>query len=141
MEPTSDDARAAMAAVVMDSFTWFKGLVKDRRSLSDDELARIDDGRVFTGRQGLPLKLVDAIGGEQEAIEWLQSAKGVAKDLPVRDWRPPTGFSGFKFTSLAATAADMFGWPALADALRREALNANASVDGLVSIWQASSGN
>ena len=71
-EPTSEEARAAMAALIADSFDWFKALVKDRRSLSDEELAKVDDGRVFTGRQGLPLKLVDAIGGEREAIAWLE---------------------------------------------------------------------
>ena len=86
-EPTSDDARAAMAALVADSFAWFKALVKERRRLSDDELAKVDDGRVFTGRQGLPLKLADALGGEREAIDWLEKESGVAKDLPVRDWR------------------------------------------------------
>ena len=30
-EPTSDDARAAMAALVADSFSWFKDLVRERR--------------------------------------------------------------------------------------------------------------
>src|SRR5450631_1000838 len=53
MTPTSDAARAAMAALVSDSFEWFKGLVKDRRRLSDEELAQVADGRVFTGRQGV----------------------------------------------------------------------------------------
>ena len=38
----------------------------------------MSDGRVFTGRQGLELKLVDKLGGEREAIAWLESAKGVA---------------------------------------------------------------
>ena len=91
-EPTSDEARAAMAALIADFFAWFKDLVKERRAMSDDELAKVDDGRVFTGRQGLPLKLADALGGEREAIAWLESDKGVAKDLPVRDYRPKAGW-------------------------------------------------
>ena len=61
-EPTSEAARDAIAALIADSFAWFKDLVKERRKMSDDELARVDDGRVFTGRQGIPLKLADAIG-------------------------------------------------------------------------------
>ncbi len=141
MEPTSEEARAAMAALVADSFAWFKGLVKQRRGMSDDELARVDDGRVFTGRQGLPLKLADAIGGESEAIQWLESEKGVARNLPVRDWRVNRGFAGFKLTSLAAMAADAFGLPAIAGALRRgEWAGEVAPVDGLVSVWQLSAG-
>ncbi len=141
LEPTSEEARAAMAALVADSFAWFKGLVKERRHLSDDELARVDDGRVFTGRQGLPLKLADAIGGEREAIQWLETEKGVAKGLPVRDWRANTGFAGFKLTSLAAAAADAVGLDSIAGALRRsEWMSESGPVDGLVSIWQLSTG-
>src|SRR6201999_3949040 len=44
LEPTSEAARAAIAAIIDDSFAWFKGLVRERRSMSDDELARVDDG-------------------------------------------------------------------------------------------------
>jgi len=142
MEPTSEEARAAIAALVADSFAWFKNLVKERRHLSDDELARVDDGRVFTGRQGLPLKLADAIGGEREAIQWLEAERGVAKNLPVRDWRASGGLVGWKLTSLAAAAADAVGLGSIAGALRRgEWMGGSGSVDGLVSIWQLSAGN
>ena len=135
-EPTSEAARDAIASLIADSFDWFKGLVRDRRQLSEEELARVDDGRVFTGRQGIPLKLADAIGGEREAIEWLQKEKGVAKDLPVRDWKPDSGFAGFRLTSAAASLAEAAGWPSIAGALRSRELEA----DGLMSIWQFSSG-
>jgi protease-4 len=137
-EPTPPAARDAMAALVLDSFAWFKDLVKSRRQMSDEELAVVDDGRVFTGRQGIPLKLVDAIGGEREAIAWLETSKGVAKDLPVRDWRPQRGFAGFRMTSLAADVADAFGWSSLASAVRR---GNPGAVDGLMSIWQVPSGD
>ena len=137
-EPTSDEARAAMAALIADSFDWFKALVKDRRGLTDEELAKVDDGRVFTGRQGLPLKLVDAIGDERDAIAWLEKDRGVAKNLPVRDHKPGTGWTGFKLTSLAAAAADLAGLTSIAEALRYED---RPPVDGLVSVWQLSGGD
>jgi protease-4 len=137
-EPTSDEARAAMAALIADSFDWFKALVKDRRGLTDEELAKVDDGRVFTGRQGLPLKLVDAIGDERDAIAWLEKDRGVAKNLPVRDYKPGSGWTGLKLTSLAVAAADLFGLTSLAEALRYED---RPPVDGLVSVWQLSGGD
>jgi protease-4 len=137
LEPTSEEARAAMAALVADSFDWFKQLVKDRRQLSDEELAKVDDGRVFTGRQGLPLKLVDAIGGEREAIKWLETEKGVAKDLPVRDWKPERGLGRFAFFGSAAAIADQLGMTSLGAALRQSELVGDSQLlDGLVSIWQ-----
>jgi protease-4 len=137
LEPTSEEARAAMASLVADSFDWFKTLVKDRRGLSDEELAKVDDGRVFTGRQGVPLKLVDAIGGEREAIKWLESEKGVAKDLPVRDWKPERGLGRFAFFGSAAAVADELGMTGLGAILRQNELAADSQLlDGLVSIWQ-----
>ncbi|WP_158816011.1 signal peptide peptidase SppA [Methylocapsa sp. S129] len=141
MEPTSDATRAAMAALVADSFDWFKSLVKDRRHLNDDELAQVDDGRVFTGRQGVPLKLVDAIGGEREAIAWLETEKGVAKDLPVRDWRPEKSF-GLGLLGSAASIAEGFGLTGPAALLQRAELARESQLlDGLVSIWQLPAGN
>jgi protease-4 len=137
-EPTSDEARAAMAALIADSFDWFKALVKDRRALSDDELAKVDDGRVFTGRQGLALKLVDALGDERDAIAWLEKDRGVAKNLPVRDYKPRSGWTGLKLTSVAAAAADLAGLTSFAEALRTED---RPPVDGLVSVWQLSGGD
>ena len=104
MEPTSEAARAAIAAIIEDSFAWFKGLVRERRGMNDDELARVDDGRVFTGRQSLPLKLADAFGGEREAIDWLNADKSVPKNLPVRDYTPGAGFAGFTLKSLGGDA-------------------------------------
>lgn len=132
LEPTSEAARAAIAALIDDFFAWFKGLVRERRGMSDDELARVDDGRVFTGRQSLPLKLADALGGEREAIGWLTASKGVPKDLPVRDYSPGAGFAGFRLKSLGV---------ALVDAFLGGSSVENASVDGLVSIWQMTAGD
>ena len=130
-EPTSDGARDAMAAMIADSFAWFKGLVKERRQLTDEELARVDDGRVFTGRQGLPLKLADALGGEREALDWLSASKGLPKNLPVRDYSPGATFAGFTVKSLASATMQSF-WGA--------SLAGGSSVDGLVSIWQMNTG-
>ncbi|MGO9756832.1 MAG: signal peptide peptidase SppA [Roseiarcus sp.] len=141
MTPTSEAARAAMAALVADSYEWFKGLVRDRRHLSDEELAQVADGRVFTGRQGLPLKLVDAIGGEREAIAWLEQEKGVAKDLPTLDWRPKTSF-GLGLLGSAASLADGFGLPGVANLLKRGELAGDVQLlDGLVSLWQLPTGD
>jgi|SRR5579872_795538 protease-4 len=137
LEPTSEEARAAMAALVSDSFDWFKQLVKDRRHLSDEELAKVDDGRVFTGRQGLPLKLVDAVGGERDAIHWLEKEKGVAKDLPIKDWKPDRSLGRFAFFGSAAAVADGLGLTSLGATLRQGELAADGQLlDGLVSIWQ-----
>ena len=128
-EPTSPAAHDAIAAVIADSFDWFKGLVRERRGMSEDELARVDDGRVFTGRQSLGLKLADALGGEREAMDWLTANKGVPKNLAVRDYTPGSAAGGM--------AADQ---PRRDGAGGRLGRDGAPSVDGLVSIWQMTPG-
>ncbi|NBT97332.1 MAG: signal peptide peptidase SppA, partial [Methylocystaceae bacterium] len=116
-EPTSDAAKAAIASLVADSYDWFKGLVKERRNLDDQELAKVSDGRVFTAHQGLPLKLVDSIGGEREAIEWLEANKKITKDLPVRDWKKKSNMERLGLVEGAAAIARLVGMGSFADAM------------------------
>src|SRR6201991_1938047 len=40
-EPTSPEARAAIEAIVMDSYAWFKSLVQNRRHLEGEQLDRV----------------------------------------------------------------------------------------------------
>ena len=138
-EPTTPEARAAVAAMIADSYNWFKGLVKERRKLDDASLAIVSDGRVFTGRQGIELKLVDRIGGEREAIAWLEAEKGVAKGLKVRDWKKPRKIETFGLLGALAEAAGLDRIAAAltaADGLARAPL-----LDGLLAIWQGSALN
>ena len=74
-EPTSPEARAALDALVKDSYAWFRGLVKERRGMDDALLEKVADGRVFTGRQAVELKLVDQLGDEKAAVAWLVAGK------------------------------------------------------------------
>jgi protease-4 len=137
-EPTSEEARQALNSLVVDSYDWFKGLVKERRRMSDAELASVSDGRVFTGRQGLNLKLVDKLGGEREAIEWLEAEKGIRKGLPVQDWKKGRSLERLGLFGVAARMAELFGLGSLARTLDRVDLAQSLRVlDGPVVIWQA----
>ena len=62
--PTTDEERAMIRSMIMDSYDWFVGLVDERRPLTRSEVAAVADGSVFTGRQALQKKLVDELGGE-----------------------------------------------------------------------------
>ena len=138
-EPTTPEARAAVATMIADSYNWFKGLVKERRKLDDAGLAIVSDGRVFTGRQGIELKLVDRIGGEREAIAWLEAEKGVAKGLKVRDWKKPRKIETF---GLLGALADAAGLDRIAAALTAaDGLARAPLLDGLLAIWQGSALN
>jgi protease-4 len=138
-EPTSPEARAAIESLVKDSYDWFRNLVRDRRHMDDATLQRVTDGRVFTGRQGLELKLVDEIGNEQTAVDWLAREKGLKADTPVRDWQLKSRFGDLTMLHLATRIVlEAVGLGSLAE--RIEALGSIQAVerlnlDGLLALW------
>jgi protease-4 len=143
-EPTSPEARAAIEAVVLDSYAWFKGLVKDRRKMDDPLLAQVSDGRVFTGRQAVGLKLVDGLGNEKAALDWLEKEKKVPANTPVRDYSLQPRFSELSFLHVAAWTFEAVGLNAIAHRIEEwgavqavERLN----LDGLLALWHPPSSN
>lgn len=127
-DPLVGDVRASLQALVDDSFAWFVDIVAERRALPRPQVLTLADGRIVTGRQAVDLRLIDAIGGEAEAIDWLESEKQLAADLPVINYAPPSNEG----------LLDIAKW--LGDA-GRSALGLGTSgpiaLDGLVSLWQA----
>ena len=143
-EPTSPEARAAISAIVVDSYAWFKGLVKDRRKMDDAQLAAVDDGRVFTGRQGVGLKLIDGLGNEKTALAWLEKEKKIPASTPVRDYSLEPRFSELSFLHVAAWTFEAVGLSAVAHQIEAwggvqavERLN----LDGLLALWHPPSAN
>jgi protease-4 len=138
-EPTSPEARAAVEAIVKDSYAWFRGLVGERRSLDGTLLERVADGRVFTGRQALELKLIDQVGDEHAAIDWLAKEKNIDPKTPVRDFRLSPRFGDLPFLHVAAAGLlDAVGLNSLARQIKEwgtvqavERLN----LDGLLALW------
>ena len=138
-EPTSPEARAAIEAIVSDSYAWFRDMVKARRHLDDADLQRVADGRVFTGRQGVGLKLVDEIGDERAALAWLAKEKNIDPNTPVRDYRLRERFSDWPFLHTAlVTSLEAVGLSSFAKRLEEwgavqaiERLN----LDGLLALW------
>ena len=103
----------------------------------------MDDGRVFTGHQGLGLKLIDELGDERAALAWLAKEKHVDAKLPVRDYRLQSRFGDLPFLHAAAMAfLDAAGLNALAQ--RSGAWDAAAepfNLDGLLALWHPASVN
>jgi protease-4 len=144
-EPTSPEAREALDSLVKDSYAWFKGLVKDRRGMDDAQLEKISDGRVFTGRQAVDLKLVDELGDEKAAVAWLVAQKNVQKDLPVRDYQLAPRFGDLTFLRAAASITlDALGLSGIARQVEQmgmtQAVN-RLGLDGMLALWQPAGSN
>ena len=120
-EPLTAEAREATREVVLDFFDFFVDLVGERRKLPREATLAVADGRVFTGRQALANGLVDQIGGETEALEWLVATRRIPAALPVRDM-------GIDY--------DRKLWRGLfEDAVGKILSYERLRLDGLISVW------
>jgi len=144
-EPTSPEARAALDALVRDSYAWFRGLVKERRGMDDALLEKVADGRVFTGRQAIDLKLVDQLGDEKAAVAWLVAEKKISSELPVRDYRLNPRFGDLTFLRTAASLTlDALGFGSIARRVEQagvvQAVD-RLGLDGMLALWHPGGAN
>ena len=138
-EPTSPEARAALDSLVKDSYAWFRGLVQTRRGMDNALLDKVSDGRVFTGRQALDLKLIDQLGDERTAIAWLVEQKHVKKGLPVRDYHLQPRFGDLTFLRTAASITlDALGLRGIAHQLEQAGVTQavdRLNLNGMLALW------
>ncbi|HDO52720.1 MAG TPA: signal peptide peptidase SppA [Rhizobiales bacterium] len=138
-QPLDEAGRALTQEMVSESQKWFVDLVAKSRSIDPGAIPGLTEGRIYSGRQALKLKLIDQLGGEDDAIAWLEEKRKIEKDLKVIDWKAKesqstdwlriTAKSVAIWTGLPATALDKLFAPG--NALER------VQLDGLVSVWHA----
>ncbi|MGF1651081.1 MAG: signal peptide peptidase SppA [Hyphomicrobiaceae bacterium] len=133
-EPTNPEALSVVREMVEESQSWFVGLVEQRRNIRALDVAGLTQGRVFSGRMAKQLGLIDAIGGEEEAVAWMVRERNVPEGLKVVDWKPEEPFS----LSFAQNTRGWLAWilgsdhPWVTAATKLDAL----ALDGLLSVWQ-----
>ncbi len=136
-QPLDEPGRASSEEMVAESQRWFLDLVRTRRGIDTKSVAGLEQGRVFSGRDALNHKLIDQIGGEGEAVKYLEEQRSIAKGLKIIDWKV-TRDSDWSFGRIATQAlARMIGIPGIADVARLVSDDRLASLrlDGLLSIW------
>jgi protease-4 len=126
--PLTPQGHEYLQALVSDLYDQFVMMVADGRHMDPARVRELADGRAFTGRQALPLGLIDQIGGEAEAREWLAHAKGVSADLPIR----PVNRGGFRDWALRS----MLG--ASPEGIIKVFLSQWLTLDGAWALWQGS---
>jgi protease IV len=127
--PLTPEARKATEVLVADAYDWFVGLVAERRKLAPDQARALGDGRIYSGRQAVDVKLVDELGDERTARAWLAQQRHVSERLPIRDVDTSGEIPGLSSVQNRAMAA-------LSVLLTGKTLDSKRlTLDGLVAIW------
>jgi protease IV len=130
LAPLTPQARDMLQGIVTNLYDQFVAMVAAGRHMDVAKVRQLADGRPYTGQQALQLGLIDAIGDEHDARQWLASTKGVSEDLPVRD----VSTEGF----LASELSGSLRW--VLDGFSKSIVSQWLSIDGIWAVWQRSGG-
>jgi protease-4 len=138
-EPMDQRGRELTEEMVQEAKTWFVDLVAERRKIEPNSVPGLTEGRIYSGRQAVELKLADQIGDEETAMSWLRTERDVPAGLKVVDWKPKAE-SGGLFGWLIRSMADAFGISTGTIAGLVGQVMSTLKLDGLVSVWHPNSG-
>lgn len=133
-EPADEKARELAKEMVQEAKVWFVDLVAKRREIQPYTVPGLTEGRVYSGRQAVALKLVDEVGDEKAAKRWLQKERKITPGLSVVDWKPK-GERGGILSWLFGSIAQRLGLPGENIALLFGQVSEGLKLDGLVSLW------
>lgn len=132
---TDAEGRKLVEQLVNESRDWFVQLVKERRNLNNNALGEIRTGRVYTGRQALPIGLIDEIGDEDTARAWLEEKRNIPKDLAVVDWKIEESSGWLSLTGAANGTGDLLGTVFYRAGQKLMNNYNHNNLDGLNSVW------
>src|SRR5215813_9535305 len=136
-QPVDEAGKATAEQMVAESQRWFLGLVASRRGIDTASVAGLEQGRVYSGREAAANKLIDQIGGEPEAVKYLEEKRGVPKGLKIVDWKASRDSDWGLLGGAAHALARVVGITAVDEVARLLSDDRLASLrlDGLVSVW------
>ncbi len=102
-EPLDPEDLAILQAIVDEFHEAFIAVVdRGRPDLSADDVRRIADGRVYTGRQALELGLVDRLGTIHDALDGIKQRTGTEGErVKVVMYLRPPGYRGSVYAESA----------------------------------------
>lgn len=137
--PLDDTAREMTQEMVAEAKTWFMEMVAKKRSINPQSIPGLMEGRIYSGRQALQHKLIDELGGEEEAVAWLEEKRQVQKDLKIIDWDVESSDNLGLFSKTARSILSGGGLPTtMLDAVLGTGNTLErVQLDGMVSVWHA----
>lgn len=128
--PMTEAERAILQSLIDDVFEQFvDDVAKGRKGMSKDQIRKLADGRVYTGRQAKELKLVDQLGGMEDALNAAAQAVGIKGEFSTVEYeRRPTLFDAL-FASTTLDSMPLFGAGGSLAELAKKVLHTDARVE------------
>ncbi len=77
--PMTKEEKQLLQTVINDVYNQFVEAIVQGRGMDEEEVRKVADGRIFSGKQALKLGFVDALGGLEDALEAAAKLGGIEK--------------------------------------------------------------
>ncbi|MDA7027228.1 signal peptide peptidase SppA [Bacillus sp. CLL-7-23] len=107
MSPTRDmtkKEREIMQSMVNDSYQGFVDVIAKGRNMSEKDVKKIADGRVYDGRQAKELQLVDRLGFYEDTVKAMKKDHQDLKDASIVSYEDTKGITSL----LSMSASKLF---------------------------------
>lgn len=99
-----------LQSIIMDSYDQFVTAIADGRKMDKGTVKQLADGRIYSGRQALKVKLIDELGGYDDALANVQTLArtkfNLKKDLYVDDEKGLNAFASLLESGLKVPPPD-----------------------------------
>lgn len=90
--PLTDTEKKIIQKSLDDHYATFTGKAAEGRGVPVEDIRKVASGRVWTGEQAVDKKLVDVLGGFDDAVRIAATKAGVQDDYVVRYYPPVKSF-------------------------------------------------
>lgn len=134
VKPISPEGREMLQGIVSNLFNQFVAMVVAGRHMPEAKVRQLADGRPYTGEQALANGLIDSIGSEDDARDWLAQTCGIKGKPTVVKIGQKTEVITLRRRLLGMAGDMILSWSGLDPA---EILPQNPTrLGGAVSIWR-----
>ena len=128
--PMREEERELLQNLITEMWERFAAVVAEGRrgKLTAEQVRKLADGRVFTGKQALELKLVDAVGYTEDAYAEIRKA-AQAEDAKIVSFRKEPGLAQLLGFSVSSQEFDLDSLSHMGQWLR--------SQSGFLYLWSA----
>jgi protease-4 len=84
----SQEEEAVLKSIIDEMYMRFVTIISKNRGMSVEEIKKLADGRIYTGKQALDNGLVDQLGYMDDAISATKELAGITEAQIIRYQRP-----------------------------------------------------
>lgn len=84
-EEPNEEALAVLRETMEDFYDYFVDVVATERNITRVKALKLADGRIFSAKAAIKKNLIDEIGSENDAKNWLIENKDISDELKIKD--------------------------------------------------------